>query len=141
MDTVVGYGKPPVATRFQKGKSGNPGGRPGPRRELEKLFQQALSDALLAAPEDGREHGTVCDRFARHLVNSAMEGDFGAMKLILSMLPGRGDRVRVPSWISRALDAAQNPAAHSQGISTPIPASPASAAKSSDPAAQSGGGS
>ena len=24
----VGYGKPPVHTRFRKGKSGNPGGRP-----------------------------------------------------------------------------------------------------------------
>jgi hypothetical protein len=27
-DHKVGYGKPPVHTRFSKGKSGNPGGRP-----------------------------------------------------------------------------------------------------------------
>lgn len=27
-DQEVGYGKPPVSTRFQKGQSGNPGGRP-----------------------------------------------------------------------------------------------------------------
>jgi len=27
-DYAVGYGKPPVGTRFQKGQSGNPEGRP-----------------------------------------------------------------------------------------------------------------
>jgi len=27
-DYVVGYGKPPLHTRFQKGRSGNPNGRP-----------------------------------------------------------------------------------------------------------------
>src|SRR5947207_15541454 len=28
-DYEVGYGKPPVARRFRKGRCGNPGGRPG----------------------------------------------------------------------------------------------------------------
>jgi hypothetical protein len=43
-DYKVGYGKPPMKTRFQKGKSGNPRGRPKRRNPPEEPldFQKAL---------------------------------------------------------------------------------------------------
>jgi hypothetical protein len=46
-DYAVGYGKPPVHTRFRKGVSGNPGGRPA-KAPLERIKTLALSEAYRA---------------------------------------------------------------------------------------------
>lgn len=44
----VGYGKPPVATRFRKGVSGNPRGRPkGARNRRPALNEERLKDIIL----------------------------------------------------------------------------------------------
>lgn len=44
----VGYGKPPQATRFRKGRSGNPAGRPRKRKAPTYRYSDAPSDEFLA---------------------------------------------------------------------------------------------
>ena len=41
-DEKVGYGRPPVATRFRPGQSGNPRGRPKGSKSLDQVLRQAL---------------------------------------------------------------------------------------------------
>ncbi|MGH6889709.1 MAG: DUF5681 domain-containing protein [Rhizomicrobium sp.] len=106
MHHETGYGKPPVATRFQKGRSGNPGGRPGPRRAVEKEFQAALESALLSGPA-ALYFGTAetrLDAFAQALVWAAASGDCGAARLLYELLPERGHRARFPARVRRLLE-------------------------------------
>jgi hypothetical protein len=43
-DYEVGYGKPPRDTRFPKGQSGNPRGRPSGAKNLKTLLSEALNE-------------------------------------------------------------------------------------------------
>ncbi|HEY3778589.1 MAG TPA: DUF5681 domain-containing protein [Rhizomicrobium sp.] len=85
---VVGRGKPPLHTRFRKGQSGNPSGKPGPAKLLRAKFQRALFDALekpageLASMRPDNVIGAV----AQQLAMGAVEGRPAAQRLLLSLL-------------------------------------------------------
>ena len=71
---TVGPGRPPLHTRFKKGRSGNPSGKPGPAKQMRALFQKALYDALRTKALDliNAKPVTTLDGVARELALGAM---------------------------------------------------------------------
>lgn len=53
-DYEVGYGKPPEASRWQKGQSGNPKGRPKTRADHLRDAAAILSEPVTARTPDGK---------------------------------------------------------------------------------------
>ena len=53
----VGYGKPPVASRFRKGVSGNPSGRPTPKPDIYAMLTERLFMPVVVR-EQGRTRKT-----------------------------------------------------------------------------------
>jgi hypothetical protein len=81
----VGYGKPPLATQFQKGRSGNPSGRPKGRKNVSTVLQQALRQKVLVTEAGRRRIKTKLEIAVTQLVNKAASGDLVAMKHLLAM--------------------------------------------------------
>lgn len=81
-DYEVGYRKPPESTRFQKGQSGNPNGRP----KKTKGLQEALNEELQGLMKVGGNHVPVIQVLARSLISNAIKGKPSAMDRIFGHL-------------------------------------------------------
>ena len=85
-ESEAGYGKPPKHSRFQKGRSGNPGGRPKKRKTT---FPLAVSDAMdecVTVMVRGRpKKFTKKELIVTQLVEKAARGDKKAFKQLLML--------------------------------------------------------
>jgi Family of unknown function (DUF5681) len=82
----VGFGRPPKHTRFGKGKSGNPRGRPKGTLNVATTLRSALS-AKVKVTERGRSKiMTKLDIAIQQQTNKAANGDGQALKLLSQLL-------------------------------------------------------
>lgn len=82
-DYEVGYRKPPRKTQFQKGRSGNPKGRPRHSRNARQLIEAELNAPVWINENGVRKRVSKLEAFFRQLVNRALAGNERSGKLLL----------------------------------------------------------
>lgn len=85
-DYEVGYRKPPRHSRFAKGQSGNPRGRPPGAKSFTTLLDEALAEQVLVADNGGRHKVSKRRAIVTQLVNRAATADFRALKILLDFV-------------------------------------------------------
>jgi hypothetical protein len=85
-DYDVGYRKPPRHTRFAKGRSGNPRGRPPGANNLKTLLSEALNETVIVSENGGRRKVTKRQAIITQLVNRSATADFRAIKILLDIV-------------------------------------------------------
>ena len=104
-DYEVGYRKPPRHTRFKKGQSGNPRGRPSGSKNLSTLLSEVLNELVVVAESSGRRKITKRRAIIMQLVNQAAKADWRATKLLLDILQAIEARAE-PATAEGSFDAA-----------------------------------
>jgi hypothetical protein len=82
----VGYGKPPLHSRFQKGRSGNPKGRPRGKKNMSTLLSTALNASIVVVANGRRKKITKREAIVTQLVNKSAAADLKATQIVLAML-------------------------------------------------------
>jgi hypothetical protein len=82
----VGYGKPPQATRFRAGQSGNPRGRPKGSKNLALVIQRDGRQLVKVNGPRGARSITKLEVVVMQLSNLAAQGNLPAARAYLALM-------------------------------------------------------
>lgn len=100
--TRVGFRRPPAATRFKKGVSGNPRGRPKGSLNVATAFMKALREKVVINEHGQRKTITILEAALKQLANKGASGDLRALPQLIALaqdaeakqnMPGAQERV------------------------------------------------
>ena len=85
-DCEIGRGKPPRHAGFQKGRSGNPKGRPKGSKNFATLLTQALDEKVHVTEDGRRRRVTKRELVIKQLVNKSAKADLRAIKQLTDIV-------------------------------------------------------
>jgi Family of unknown function (DUF5681) len=85
-ENQVGYKTPPKLSQFQKGRSGNPSGRPRKAPGIPELLGKVSKQKVLTNGKHGPKYMTKLEASLTQLANKAAVGDLKAAKIFTDMV-------------------------------------------------------
>jgi len=84
-DDQVGYRKPPRHSRFKKGQSGNPRGRPKGSESAARLTRRILDEKIVIRENGKRRRITRREAMLKQLANKGVMGDLRSIREVLNL--------------------------------------------------------
>jgi hypothetical protein len=105
-DYKVGYKKPPLHTRFKKGQSGNPRGRPRGAKNFSTVLNDALNERVVVTENGRRRKISKRELGIRQLVDKFAMAEVQATRLLLGLMLERERLAAAPPAERPSLGAA-----------------------------------
>ena len=83
----IGKGRPPQSTRWKRGQSGNPKGRPKGAKNLATIFNDALNQKFEIQEKGKTRMITAREGIVRRVINEALKGNIKATAFVLAKEP------------------------------------------------------
>ncbi len=102
----IGYGKPPKAGQFKKGKSGNRRGRPKGSKNFSTVVESTLNQPVEVNENGRRKTITKEQAMMTQLINKAAAGDARATQQVIAIrkMMGETDQIQVATAVTDELD-------------------------------------
>jgi hypothetical protein len=100
----VGYGKPPRATQFKPGRSGNPKGRAKGARNFASIVTAALNERVTVIENGKRRRITKLEAAMKQLTNRAATGEPRATQTLLALAQAAEIQTDSPAPASSVAD-------------------------------------